>query len=76
MTTTFNLSADELDQSFLDKLRSLFAHKQVEIVVYESEMDTTDYLFSNPVNRAYLERAMANVDDGKNLIELPESSLA
>ena len=71
MTTTFNLSADELDESFLEKLRSLFAHKQVEIVVYESEMDATSYLFSNEPNRAYLERAMADVDDGKHLIELP-----
>ena len=34
--TTFHLQADALDQSFLDKLKSLFAHKEIDIVVRES----------------------------------------
>ena len=34
--TTFHLQADALDEGFLDKLKSLFAHKEIDIVVRES----------------------------------------
>ena len=34
--TSFHIQADALDQSFLDKLKSLFAHKEIDIVVRES----------------------------------------
>jgi hypothetical protein len=35
MTTTFRLAADELDQTFLDRVKAMFREKQVSIVVYE-----------------------------------------
>jgi len=34
--TTFHLQADALDLSFLEKLKSLFAHKEIDIFVRES----------------------------------------
>ena len=35
MTTTFRLAANELDQTFLDRVKAMFREKQVAIVVYE-----------------------------------------
>ncbi len=72
MTTsaTFRLSSDELDASFLDKVKSLFAHREVEIIVREPELDETEYLLSNSQTRERLLESVANIREGKNLIEL------
>jgi hypothetical protein len=40
--TTFHLQADALDLSFLEKLKSLFAHKEIDIVVRESSTNAAD----------------------------------
>ena len=53
--TTFHLQADALDQSFLDKLKALFAHKEIDIVVRESassgsvRTDGISRLLMNPI---------------------------
>lgn len=54
--TTFHLKADMLDQSFLERLRSLFAHKEIDIFVRESS--------SNGAGRADAGRADAGRADG------------
>lgn len=33
--TTFRLSADELDQSFIERVKAMFRKKQIAIAVYE-----------------------------------------
>ncbi len=59
MTTTFRLAANELDQTFLDRVKAMFREKQVAIVVYEE--NDADYLNGSRVNGAatYRERARA-----------------
>ena len=69
-TATFRLSSDELDASFLEKVKSLFAHRELEIIVREPEIDETEYLLSNPQTRQRLLESVANIRDGKNLVEL------
>ena len=66
MHTIYHLNADELDSKFLESLKSMFNHKQIEIAV--SDADETDYLLRAPANRAQLLQAVADVDAGHNLV--------
>ena len=66
MHTIYRLNADELDNKFLDSLKTMFSHKQIEIAV--SEADETDYLLRAPANRERLLQAVADVDAGRNLV--------
>jgi len=66
MHTIYRLNADELDNKFLDSLKSMFGHKQIEIAV--SEADETDYLLRAPANREQLLQAAADVDASRNLV--------
>jgi hypothetical protein len=72
MTTsaTFRLSSDELDPSFIEKIKSLFAHREVEIIVRDPELDETDYLLSDPQTRERLLESVTNIREGKNLVEV------
>ncbi|MFI5201216.1 MAG: hypothetical protein ACHQNE_02370 [Candidatus Kapaibacterium sp.] len=76
MTTsaTFRVSSDELDASFLEKVKSLFAHREVEIIIREPAMDETEYLLSDPRTRERLLESIANIRMGTNLIELDRGS--
>lgn len=67
MHTTYLIDADELDERFLDALRTLFAGKRIEILV--TEMDETAYLLRSKANRERLLVAIANVENGTNLVE-------
>jgi hypothetical protein len=71
MTTsaTFRVSSDELDTSFIEKIKSLFAHRDVEIIVREPEWDETEYLLGNPNTRERLLESVENIRQGKNLVE-------
>ena len=66
MYTIYRLNADELDSKFLDSLKSMFGHKQIEIAV--SEADETDYLLRAPANRERLLQVVTDVDAGRNLV--------
>ncbi len=69
MYSIYRLNADDLDQTFLAAVRSLFLHKEIEIAVYEH--DETDYLLRSPANRAHLLEAIADVENGRNLVTPP-----
>ena len=66
MTTTYRLHVDELDPTFVDRLKTAFADKVIEIQVMEA--DETDNLLSNTERRERLLRAVADVEAGKNLV--------
>jgi hypothetical protein len=72
MLTSFTLNANELDVSFLEKLRTMFRDKQIEVVVHEQ--DETEYLRSNPANREHLNRVIADIEAGTNLKEVDPSA--
>ena len=66
MQTIYQINADELDQSILESIKSLFKNKEIEIVV--SERDETAYLLRSPANREHLLRAVKDVEENRNLI--------
>ena len=70
MYALYKLRADELDQHFLDALRSQFQDREIEIAVsdaVDSTEDETAYLLRSPANRERLLRALENVAQGRDL---------
>jgi antitoxin YefM len=66
MQTIYQVNADDLDEDFLEGLRTTFKHKEIEIVVYER--DETAYLLRSPANRARLLEAIADVEQNRNIV--------
>jgi hypothetical protein len=66
MTTTYRLNADELDATFVERVKAAFPHKAIEIAV--TEADETDSLLSDLVRRERLLRAAADVEAGRNVV--------
>ncbi|NEQ65303.1 MAG: hypothetical protein F6K21_07365 [Symploca sp. SIO2D2] len=68
MESSFRLNARDLDQNFLESLKTLFQDKEIEIIVYD--VDETAYLSKSEGNRQRLLQAIKNVENGTNLIEV------
>jgi antitoxin YefM len=66
METIYQLNADDLNEDFLEGLKTSFKHKEIEIVVYER--DETAYLLRSPANRSRLLQAVADVEQNRNLV--------
>ena len=67
MYTVYKINADELNENFLASIKAQFQHKDIEIAICETaetEQSETDYLLSNPVNRARLLAAIDNINKG------------
>jgi antitoxin YefM len=73
MQTVYRLNASELDNHFLESLKTLFANKEIEIII--NELDETTYLLSNEANRKRLLEAVEAVKYNENLIELDPEQL-
>jgi hypothetical protein len=71
MSTTFRLNADELESSFVEKIKLLFAHKDIAVTIYEE--DETDYLSSTQANREHLDRSIVDIREGRNMVEVNPS---
>lgn len=68
MTATFHIKASELNEAFLQKLHSLFSSDEIKIIVSEeNDLDETEYLLGNPIERERLLKAMEDIKLGKNL---------
>jgi len=65
MQTVYRLRANELNQQFLDALKTLFEDKEIEIIV--TEVDETAYLMQSEANRKRLLEAVEAVAYGRNL---------
>ncbi|SEH08754.1 hypothetical protein [Candidatus Venteria ishoeyi] len=71
MYSIYKMQADELNKDFLDTLKTLFKHKQIEIVISEAEQveeNETNYLLHNANNREHLMKALENIAQKKNLV--------
>ena len=66
METIYQLNADDLDEDFLEGLKTSFKHKEIEIVVYER--DETAYLLRSRVNRDRLLSAIEDIEQNRNLV--------
>lgn len=73
MQTIYRLKASELDNDFLEGLKTTFGDKEIEIIVYE--VDETDYLLKSDANRVRLLKAIENVNNKTNLVEVSLESL-
>lgn len=63
MFATFRLSLEELDNNFLEKVKSIFPESTlIEIKIF-NEADETEYLLSTPENR---ESIMKSLEQMKN----------
>jgi antitoxin YefM len=67
MDAIYRVKADELDQDFLDALKTMFKDKEIEIAVFER--DETAYLLRSPANRERLLRALTDVEAARNIVE-------
>jgi antitoxin YefM len=64
MYTEFHIKADELDESFLKSIRSLFKKKRISILV-EEEQDETEYLLKSEANRKMLMQSIRQSEKGE-----------
>lgn len=68
MPTIYRLKASELDRHFLEEIKATFGDKEIEIIV--SEFDETDYLLKSEATKNRLLKAIENVQQGTNLVEV------
>ena len=73
MQTIYRLKASELDNDFLEGLKATFGDKEIEIIVYE--VNETDYLLKSDANKVRLLKAIENVNNKTNLVEVSLESL-
>lgn len=64
MTTTYHISSEELNNDFLQKLKSTFHEKQLLITIEEDE-DETFFLLSTHSNREKFKKSLMELKDGK-----------
>lgn len=74
MYSTYRLSADELSTAFIKALKTAYQHRQIEIIVHEVQ-DETEYLLSTQANREHLQRAIANVNNQANVVQMKPEDL-
>jgi len=67
MQATFILEPNEVNASLIEKLKVMFGDKKIELSVQEA--DDSVYLSSSTANKERLEQAIANIQNGKNLVE-------
>lgn len=75
MQAVFHLAEEELDETFLQNLKTQFKSQHLTIVIDAQPVDETEYLLDNPVNAERLMRAVENIREGKNLVELDLENL-
>jgi antitoxin YefM len=73
MKATYRIKANELDEKFIEGIKTTFGEQEIEIVV--SDMDETDYLLQSPANKERLLKAIQNVNRGENLVTISLENL-
>jgi len=70
MQASFILDSNELDYSFINKLKEMFKNKRIELSVTES--DDTEYLRTSKINKKILSTSIANIKNGTNTVIVDE----
>jgi antitoxin YefM len=68
MQSVHRLKANELDDRFLESLKAQWGDREIEIVI--SEADETTYLMRNDANRQRLLKAVNDIEQRHNLVEV------
>jgi antitoxin YefM len=68
MQNIYRLNASELDENFLESLKAKFKDQEIEIIV--NPADETDYLIASEANRTRLLKAVENIKQRSQLIEV------
>jgi antitoxin YefM len=68
MQSVHRLKANELDDRFLESLKAQWGDREIEIVI--SEADETAYLMRNEANRQHLLKAVNDIEQRHNLVEV------
>jgi hypothetical protein len=66
MQASFVFESNELDYSFIDKLKVLFGNKKIELLV--SDADDTKYLSTSKANQEQLLSSIKNIENNTNLV--------
>ena len=66
MQANFILDSNELNYSFIDKLKEMFQNKRIEMVI--SETDDTEFLQASSPNKDALLTSISNIENSENLI--------
>ncbi len=64
MYTEIHIRANELDESFLKSIRTLFKKKKISIIV-EEEQDEAEYLLRSETNRKMLNTSIRQAERGE-----------
>jgi len=67
MVTVYRMNVNELNEQFITSLQALFKDTEVEITV--TAIDETTYLLQSEPNRKRLMEAIANIENGIDLID-------
>jgi hypothetical protein len=70
MVSTFQINEAELDNNFVKALKSMFKNRNLTLTIEAEEVDTTEYLLSNAVNKERLLKAVGNAKQRKNLVKV------
>jgi hypothetical protein len=70
MVSTFQINEAELDNNFVKALKSMFKNRNLTLTIEAEDMDTTEYLLSNPINKERLLKAVENANQRKNLVKI------
>ncbi len=74
MKNTYRLNANELNASFLDRLKAEYGNRAIEITI--TPLDETEYLLANPANRTRLLDAIDNIQNPNHRVTLSLDELA
>lgn len=66
MISSFTLKTEELDNNFLATIKKLFAGKEIEITIQDSQTDT-EYLLKNSANKIHLMSSISSLENNKNV---------
>jgi retron-type reverse transcriptase len=75
MVSTFQINESELDNNFVKALKTLFKNRNITLTIEADEVDTTEYLLSNSVNKERLLKSAENVKKRTNLVKVDLETL-
>lgn len=75
MVSTFQINESELDNNFVKALKTLFKNRNLTLTIEADDVDTTEYLLSNSVNKERLLKSAENVKKRTNLVKVDLESL-